>query len=93
MQPGLLRAGLGDVEIEEDVIDGLQGAEDVAVPAGLLQPLQLRADLVGEVGRRRVPDFRVRRGGGRRLLAMFAMTVILIVRWNQSSRCSAWALR
>jgi hypothetical protein len=48
-QPGLLRAGLGDVEIDEDVVDGLQGAEDIAVPAEPLQPLQLRADLAGEV--------------------------------------------
>ena len=91
-QPGLLRVGLGDVEIEDQVIDGLQGAEDVAVPAEPLQPLQLRADLVGEAGMRLVRGLRVRRGG-RRLLAMLAMTVIRIVRWHQSSRCSAWALR
>ena len=57
-QPGLLRAGLGDVEIDEDVVDGLQGAEDVAVPAEPLQPLQLRADLTGEVGRRLVRGLR-----------------------------------
>ncbi|HXZ70645.1 MAG TPA: hypothetical protein VEH31_07225, partial [Streptosporangiaceae bacterium] len=53
-QPGLLRAGLGGVEADEDVVDDLQGAEDVAVPAEPLQPLQLRAELAGEVGRRRV---------------------------------------
>src|ERR1039458_5221127 len=29
-QPGLLRAGLGDVEIEDQVVGSLQGAEDVA---------------------------------------------------------------
>ena len=32
-------------------------------------------------------------GGGRRDLAMAAMTVMRMVMWNQSSRCSAWALR
>ena len=61
-QPSLLRVGLGDLEIEDQVVDSLQGAEDVAVPAEPLQPLQLRADLVGEAGRRLVRDFRVRRG-------------------------------
>lgn len=61
-QPGLFRARHGDVEAGEDVVDGLQGAEDVAVPAEPLQPLQLRAELVGEVGRRLVRGLRARRG-------------------------------
>ena len=59
-QPDLLDGGgFGGVEVEDEVVDGLQGAEDVAVPAEPLQPLQSPADLVGEAGRRRVPDFRV----------------------------------
>ena len=32
-------------------------------------------------------------GGGGRLLAMLLITVIRMVRWNQSSRCSACGLR
>jgi hypothetical protein len=91
-QPGLLRAELGDVEIEEDVIDGLQGAEDVAVPAEPLQPLQLGCDLPAGPADG-VPGRCGAGGGGCKDLAMFAMTVIRIVRWNQSSRCSACALR
>ena len=61
-----------------EVLDGVQGAEDVAVPAEPFQPLQLVADSASEMFCRSAgtPD---RRGGGR-LLAMLAMTVTRMVR-------------
>jgi hypothetical protein len=62
------------------------------VPEEPLQPLQLGADLGGGVAGRRCGKLRIR-GAGRNDLAMLVMTVIRMVMWNQSSRCSAWGLR
>lgn len=42
-QLALLGTGVVDVEVDLDVLDGLQGAEDVAVPAEPLEPGQLLA--------------------------------------------------
>ena len=50
-QLDLCGTGLFDVEVDLEVLDGVQGAEDVAVPAEPLQPLQLVADLRGEIDR------------------------------------------
>ena len=46
-QLALFGAGVAGVEVELDVFDGLQRAEDVAVPAEPLEPCQLGDDAVG----------------------------------------------
>jgi len=78
----------------DDVGDGLQGAEDVAVPQEPLEPFELLADLGGRIRPGRVvTGVVVRRRVGVGTLAMLAITVIRMVMWNQSSRCSDCGLR
>src|SRR5664279_670175 len=76
----LLATGVLVFEVGGDVV-GLQRAEDVAVPQKPFQPFQL-----GGEGDRHL-------GWTRRPLASCIITVIRIVMWNQSSRCSACGSR
>jgi hypothetical protein len=66
-QFGLFTAGCHGIQGHGDVLDGLQGAEDVAVPEKPRQPLQLGADLGGGVGRRCGRELRIRRRWGQGL--------------------------
>jgi hypothetical protein len=76
-----LDACIGVGKVGGEVVDGLPGTEDVAVPEKPLHPLQLGSDVGPVWGAQRGP------------LARGVSTVIRIVRWNQSSRCSACGLR
>jgi hypothetical protein len=92
-QLGLLDGRVFDVEVEQQVAEGLEGTEDVAVPAEPLQTLQLRGDFAGRVAGGRVRELGVRWRWSQGFRHGRPMMVIRIVRWNQSSRCSARALR
>ena len=69
-------------EVGGEVVDGVPGTEDVAVPEEPLQALQLLGDVGGRLG-----------CGAQALGHSWVSTVMRIVRWNQSSRCSACGLR
>ena len=80
-QSGLFEGGFlaAFVELALEVLDGLQGPEDVAVPEEPFEAVQVVADLGGEVASRGGRSASGSGGGARRPLTMVLITVRRIV--------------